>query len=45
MAAEPSVLIHEQPNMSFGGGIPTVGKWPSAAKDSCLLTVVPVHRS
>lgn len=24
-AAEPSVLIHEQPNTSFGGGIPSVG--------------------
>ncbi|KAF6266656.1 hypothetical protein COO60DRAFT_1623446 [Scenedesmus sp. NREL 46B-D3] len=25
MAAEPSVLIHEQPHASFGGGIPSVG--------------------
>jgi hypothetical protein len=27
VAAEPSVLIHEQPNTSFGGGIPSVGEF------------------
>jgi hypothetical protein len=46
MTVEPSVLIHEQPNMSFGGGIPTVGKWAGVVRAAAyLLTVVLVCRA